>query len=297
MNMLRAGALVGSLVAGPAMAADMPLKAPPPPLPVYNWTGCYVAAGGGYGLFNQDRDIIAEVTDPAGAGTTLAYAVSAPAGAVLFPNQTEGGRGWLATAQFGCDYQFAGPFGGNWVIGAFVDGDWSDLRGDHGLFNDMFSGEQRLRSSWAVGGRIGWLVTPTLLTYFTGGYTQASFSEVDYTNNFTAAAFAAVNGGIAIAIASSGPPGLQLAAQRYDGFFVGGGAEYAIGWWPGLFWKTEYRFSDYRTQTVSINCVNAVLCGTAGPTGLAERIHPYVQTVRSELVWRFNWGGPVRAGY
>src|SRR5262249_42313719 len=37
------------------MAADMPLKAPaPPPAPVYNWTGCYVKGGGGYGMWNQD---------------------------------------------------------------------------------------------------------------------------------------------------------------------------------------------------------------------------------------------------
>jgi hypothetical protein len=26
-----------------------------------------------------------------------------------------------------------------------------------------------------VGGRIGWLVTPSLLTYFSAGYTQANF--------------------------------------------------------------------------------------------------------------------------
>jgi hypothetical protein len=50
----------------------------------------------------------------------------------------------------------------------------------------------------------------------------------------------------------------------------------------GLFWKSEYRFADFRS---------------IGP-GLAERTHPCVQTVRTELVWRFNFGkGPVRAAY
>jgi hypothetical protein len=28
----------------------------------------------------------------------------------------------------------------------------------------------------------GWLVTPNLLTYFSGGYTQATFDRIDYTN-------------------------------------------------------------------------------------------------------------------
>jgi outer membrane immunogenic protein len=42
-------------MAAPAFAADMPVKAPlsraPPPIAVYNWTGCYVGGhiGGGWG--------------------------------------------------------------------------------------------------------------------------------------------------------------------------------------------------------------------------------------------------------
>jgi outer membrane immunogenic protein len=36
---------VAAALATPAMAADMPLKAPPPPIPVFTWTGVY---GGGF---------------------------------------------------------------------------------------------------------------------------------------------------------------------------------------------------------------------------------------------------------
>ena len=43
---------LATLVAGPAMAADMPVKArvykAPPPVVVYNWTGFYVGANVGY---------------------------------------------------------------------------------------------------------------------------------------------------------------------------------------------------------------------------------------------------------
>ena len=292
--LLMAGA-IAALAAGPAGAADLVSKAPPPPPSalVYNWTGCYVGAGLGYGMFNQDRQVVSDFPNVV-HGDNLIMVNGNPPGITLSINETLGGRGWLATAQFGCDYQFAN----NWVIGAFVDGDWSRIHGDQGLFG-AYSGEAQLRSSWTVGGRIGWLVTPTLLAYVSGGVTEARFREVDFVNNSTAAILLLDN----FLLIGNGAPGLQLGAQRYNGFFIGGGTEYAIDWWPGLFWKSEYRFADYRSATTSINCVNAALFGAiwVGPTGISERIHTYVQTVRTELVWRFNWGeigkGPVRAAY
>src|SRR5437899_3337111 len=54
------------LAAGSAVAADMrmPVKAPPPvaPLAAYNWTGCYVGAGGGYGMFDQESRFVSGQT-------------------------------------------------------------------------------------------------------------------------------------------------------------------------------------------------------------------------------------------
>jgi outer membrane immunogenic protein len=268
--------LIALSAGGSALAADMAVRARPlpPPPPVYNWTGCYVAAGYGYGLFNRDREVVSP-------GQTLQAPpfISVIEADPLFPKETFGGRGWLGTAQFGCDYQFASK----WVIGAFVDGDWTNIRGDQSLFA-TFRGEAQLRWSWAVGGRIGWLVTPSLLTYFSAGYTQAKFDEVNYVNS----ARLSLNqpSPQAIIDAEAGAT-LQLASQKYDGFFIGGGTEYAFQWWPGLFWKTEYRFADYRSKTTPIICTCESV--SAGP-GLFERIHPYVQTVRTELVWRFGWG-------
>jgi len=288
--------MLAALVAGPAMAADMPVKARPlpPPPPVYNWTGCYVGVGVGYGMFNQDRDVIS-LGRFAAAGPNPPTAVAVTVAIdPLFSKETFGGRGWLGTAQFGCDYQFVGPFGGNWVIGAFIDGDWTNIRGDQSIFAS-FRGEAQLRSSWAVGGRIGWLVTPNLLTFFSAGYTQANFDEVNYVNGAQTALAVQLAPGTNFALAAFPGAIFQRESQRYSGFFLGGGTEYAIQWWPGLFWKTEYRFADYRSETTPLICIT---CTVAVGPGLAERVHPYVQTVRSELVWRFNWGkGPVRAAY
>ena len=248
-----------------------------------NWTGCYVAAGGGYGMYNRDRVVVVDQRTNVGGGLNpITILTVAPPGTVFTPNETFGGHGWLLTAQFGCDLQF----GQTWVVGGFVDGDWSNMRGNRSLFG-AFAGEERLKSSWAFGGRIGYLPTPALLAFVSAGYTGARFDEVNYLNGTTIAFNVPL-----LAVVNAGPGAtLQLLSERYNGFFIGGGAEYAIGWLPGLFWKTEYRFADYRTKSTQIRCPGC--SGLAGGelTGLVERNNVYTQTLRTALVWRFNFGG------
>jgi outer membrane immunogenic protein len=53
MKHLLGGLAVAAMIAGPAMAADMPAKAPvykavPPPVIYDPWTGFYLGANGGY---------------------------------------------------------------------------------------------------------------------------------------------------------------------------------------------------------------------------------------------------------
>ena len=75
--------------AGSALAADLgraPIYKAPAPVAVANWTGCYIGAGGGYGMFNQDHRTL----DPAG------IPFAGQAGTV-----TTGGRGWFGTVQAG----------------------------------------------------------------------------------------------------------------------------------------------------------------------------------------------------
>jgi outer membrane immunogenic protein len=257
-------------LSAPALAADMAAKAPMMPAPVAtgpSWTGCYVGGGWGYGMTNNESFL---VTDPGlvRASTDL----------------TQGGRGWLATVQGGCDFQFAlGGFGNRFVAGAFVDGDWTNIRGNHtgdnpGIVGLSAVGTQTLNSQWAVGARAGYLITPSLLTYVSGGWSQANFSGATYRTQ-----------GII-----GGPlTGDHINSQTYNGWFIGTGDEYALNFLPGLFWKTEYRFTSFDSKDVP------VLVNTTGlSNGFRERTHIYEQTIRSELVYRFNWGGaPVAARY
>jgi outer membrane immunogenic protein len=243
---------ISLLLAGTAAAADLrrpaPVKAPgPAPVVTYNWTGCYVGAGGGYGMWNQEVQFIND-----GVADGLSNDV--------------GGRGWFGTVQVGCDYQI----GSNIVIGAFADYDFSGLKGDWS--NGALVGEEKHKSSWAAGGRIGWLPFPQLLTFVSGGYTEARFD------------------GFNLALSNGTPTLLSVAKHTYSGWFIGTGYEYGIGFLPGLFWKTEYRFADYGSENVAL-LNNGVVSSDSYDQ------HKYIHTVRSELVWRFNWGGPVVARY
>jgi outer membrane immunogenic protein len=239
-----------------ASAADMPLKAPPPPPPAPTWTGCYLSAGVGYGMFDDKRGVSFSNTDPT----------------PIRPNSTSGGQGWLGAFGGGCDYQFAGSAGlwGPLVIGVF--GDW-DPAGISGLAEDpsdsFKSGNQNISSAWFVGARAGIVVLPGLLGYIDGGFTQAHVDAIS---------FAPLGGcgGTCFDILPSANP---------SGGFVGGGYEYALPWlFHGLFWKTEYRFAFYDNYDQ-----NYIHFGTPGQRVVHNSLD--VQTVTSSLVWRFNWMG------
>ena len=69
------------------------------------------------------------------------------------------------------------------------------------------------KESWAaaVGGRIGLLIAPQILTYVNGGWTSTRFDAVNF------------------------PPGVvTLPAHTFSGGFIGGGTEIAVAAVPGL---------------------------------------------------------------
>ena len=186
-----------------------------------------------------------------------------------------GGRGWFGTVQVGCDYQIAPSI----VIGAFGDYDFGSIKGDmaHG-FGGI--GRRRRREAQVVMGggrpyRLGPVVVQQFMVYVSGGYTQARFADVNFR-----------------IIGGDAPTAFSVGKNTYDGWFIGTGYEYGLGFLPGLFWKTEYRFARLRRRESS----RFSLAGLplAGNFVNSEK---YVHTVRSEIVWRFNFGGPVVARY
>src|ERR1700688_4075639 len=123
MKTLLAVSLAGlALVSGSALAADLPpapqvYKAPAVVAPAYSWSGFYLNAGGGYGMWNAD---------------TQSFLL--PSGACLscFVN-TFGGRGYFGTGGGGFDYQVGGLGMGAWnpmiVVGLMADYNFESFKG------------------------------------------------------------------------------------------------------------------------------------------------------------------------
>ncbi|WP_291852861.1 outer membrane beta-barrel protein [Bradyrhizobium sp.] len=244
---------------GPALAADMAAKAPMRAAPVAyapSWTGCYIGGGGGYSMYNAETRQV----DP----TT---------GAFVAHQGDAGGRGYFGNVQVGCDYQF----GGNFVFGAFGDYSFMDVDGDKIGPPLVFGvGSLKQDSAWAVGGRVGYLITPSVLSYFSGGWTQSHFDQVNYRNPLT------------LALSGTALPG-----ATYDGWFLGSGIEHSLSFLPGLYLKTEYRFSQFERKQL-----NNIVTATGAASGTAETVKPYTHSVLTSLVYRFNWGGaPVSGRY
>jgi outer membrane immunogenic protein len=246
---------------GSALAADLPArtysKAPVIVPPAYSWTGFYIFGGGGYGMWNSDSY---PTFFPSGTPTTALQ-------------QRYGGSGYFGTVGAGYDWQF----NGSWVAGIFGDGTFGSIKGTiadpiPGVAG--ISGNEKLQDMWAAGVRVGYLVAPNVYSYVNGGYTGSHWSGTTLAFNF------------------SGTPDRTTGSFDRQGWFVGGGVENSLGWFgPGWFMKTEYRASEF--NRIDIN--QLTLAGTPTPFGISFK--PWVQTVSTSLVYRFNWSGPVVAKY
>jgi outer membrane immunogenic protein len=236
---------------GSAVAADLPARTytkAPALTPVYNWTGFYIFGGGGYGMWDANQD------------------TRTAAGTILTISQKTGGDGFFGTVGAGYDWQVSQ----SWVGGVFADGQFGSIRGT--MVDPLFglSGNEKDRTNWAAGVRLGYLVAPTVLSYVNGGYSGASFSS-------------------ATLLTTGGVPITTTPSFHRDGWFVGGGVENQLGmlgFGPGWFMKTEYRAAQYSR----INLPETIVA-TGALSPFVTTFKPLVQTVSTSLVYRFNWSG------
>jgi outer membrane immunogenic protein len=247
----------------PAFAADMAAKAPMRQAPVAyapSWTGFYIFGGAGGGLWAADSNV-----------------QTFPGGGALTRDQRLGGSGWFGTVGIGYDWQFS-----NWVAGIFADGQFGEIRGSLSDPNFFTEGREKLRTSYTGGVRLGYLVAPNVLSYVNAGYSGSEWSGTTQ--------FDLTPGGAAVSTTPS---------FHRDGFFVGGGVENNLNIFgisaPGWFMKTEYRSAFYDRITLPETFTPAF---GGGATGTAVTFKPWVQTISTSLVYRFNWSGaPIAARY
>jgi outer membrane immunogenic protein len=249
---------------GSAMAADLaprPYVKAPPPLMAPSWTGFYIFGGGGGGIWDGND-----------------YSRLTATGAPLSINQRGGGDGWFGTVGLGYDWQF----NGNWVFGLLADGQFGSLRGnisDSTFPTGSLTSTEKMQDAWAAGARLGYLVAPNVLSYVNGGYSGSHWSGTTLYGS---------NSGI--------PAGLHTNSFNVNGAFVGGGFENNLNIFgisaPGWFMKTEYRAAYYGNKNL-----HEIVDGTNIPFGRDIAFKPFVQTISTSLVYRFNWTGPVVAKY
>jgi outer membrane immunogenic protein len=222
-----------SLAAGlrPSAAADLPVKARPLAVAVYDWTGLYVGVHGGEGWGSKD--------------------ISAPpfpfGGAVITPAASSNSiSGWLAGGQVGYNFQ-GGPgiFGGRWVIGGEAQVSWSRLDDTVscsavvaipgvGAVPLSVNCSSKVDSLGTIALRLG-SAFDRILVYSKVG---AAWTHDKYQDDVTTPAFA--------------PLSFTGSETRW-GWMVGAGIEYAFGNnWSG---KIEYDYLGLGTETVRYSSV------------------------------------------
>jgi len=297
---------------GRGFAADLPLKALPPAVAAFSWTGFYVGGNVGYSWGNSDNDwsVLNPIFFPGGSincGSVASIGVCAA---------TDSNKltGVIGGVQAGYNWQTA-----NLVFGIETDIQASCQKGSQ-IFNATFplpifapfdrssaTAQYTEKLLWfgTLRGRAGVTVN-NLLVYATGGL---AYGEVSTDGSITTSG-GNING---LGFAPNCPPGgfvsgCALAAWSNHvtraGWTLGAGFEYAIAA-TGWSWKVEYLHVDlgratttFPTNATCFAALNSPGC-TVTSAGIGS-IHSGItdEIVRFGINYKFGWGNaPVVARY
>ena len=224
------------------------------------------------------------------------------------------------------DYQFA-P---RWVVGGFVDADWSNVSGHAKQAEDSSIAfacdnpgncenqplgsfapsngtiDTKVSTDWniSVGGRIGWLANQGTLLYLLAAYTHADLSDAQVKVSIP-------DPSDLVGVLLGGPPGsspfptsntslLVKLPDSLDGWSLGGGAEAKLGGPWSL--KLEYRWTHLEGGSGRANSDVSQCCFEGRDSGgnqLFRNINSNAsanfdadeQTVRGALAYHFWSGG------
>lgn len=216
MNRLLSGLVLSAVLATPVMAADlparMPVKAPPPIVTVYSWTGCYIGGHAGWAWGDKNIERV--------AGNPLAASYN------------HNVDGFLIGGQIGCNVWQRD----RWVLGIEAQVSWTDLNGSAAFDPNITAQTSGFKTDadWmgSIAGRLGYAfgATGQTLIFVKGG---AAFIHESFQATSPIAA-----------LTYSDSKDLRW------GWMVGGGFEHALsGPWSI---KGEYNYNDFGTQTRSL---------------------------------------------
>jgi outer membrane immunogenic protein len=302
MKYLCAGAAVTLMMIGPAAAADLPVKAavkvPPPAL---SWTGFYLGANLGYGWGRTGSQV--DSFDPNGSDGFLSGTANGWFNVDQFTSSLRH-SGVLGGAQAGYNWQFS-----NWVGGIETDIQYADLRGSSrstlflqpGSFGNTFpfTNDTARTLQWfgTLRGRLGFLATPNLLLYGTGGLaygeTRASGTisiapPPGFSNSTSVGGLSCAATGPATTVCYSGS-----GSRTSVGWAAGAGGEYKLSAnWSA---KLEYLHVELPGQTITMT--------SPSPPSAAGLFINYrfdresVDIVRVGVNYQFSSAAPLVAKY
>jgi outer membrane immunogenic protein len=294
------------------------------------WTGFYGGLNAGYGFGTSDN-----VYTRAGGNldNLAALAALAPPGfltGAIVPGGTAlansgmasvNQNGFIGGGQIGYNYQW----GSNFVVGLEADIDGAGIRGSggyNGAYTDAVSvtGAPVTLSRLAVGGgqinagvdwmgtvrgRVGYLFTPSMLVFATGGLAYGGV-HADAVNSANMSVSATVAG---VQLATIGFPTGTGSANFSDtrvGWTVGGGLEWMF--MPSWSLKAEALYYDLGSATFASSPVSAVspvaIAGLGGVLGgilggAPQMVNTPYHTVsyagviaRVGVNYHFNWSAP-----
>ena len=194
--------LAALAMAAPALAADMAVKAPPPPVvvPIYNWTGFYIGANGGWGQSHNCWDFV-------------------PVAGAVIPGGCSDRSGGLIGGQLGYRWQT-----GQFVFGLEGQGDWADLSSSRvSLINPLFSTQTKTDGLGLFTGQIGYAWNASLF-YLKGGAAVTS-NRFDILNTLGGGSVASASstrwgGAVGVGWEFGFTPNWSFGAE-YDHLFMG----------------------------------------------------------------------------
>lgn len=271
------GCITAAAFAQLAAAADLPRKAPayapPPPAPVYSWTGWYVGlnAGGGWGNNDPiDNSVTSAFCDTGFVGCVAPRNSFSNAAAAAVPGQfNTRQQGFIGGGQIGYNFQ-SGPV----VWGVETDFQGANIKGSDSQAVTVVpvgfpafpitvagTGSQKLDWFGTLRGRLGWLPANPLLVYATGGL---AYGHVSLNTSFAQGP-----------VYPSFDPILPVFASTSEtraGWTIGAGLEWMFA--PNWTVKGEYLYYDLGHVSVAPPPLTVTVGGTVFTAiGISSEAH------------------------
>lgn len=237
---LLGGVALPVLIAAPAMAADLPVKAPPiaPASATQNWSGFYVGANaGGTWAYSGDPTTAASCAAAPGFAGGSYFACGDIAAINALGTGSMSGTGFTGGAQAGYNWQINSTVVGiETDFGAFGAKASRMAAGNLPVAGSLATVTESVDANWlfTARGRLGWVFN-NLLAYVTGGLAVTHLKSSDsYVDNL---------GGF-------GPGfGAWSASETKAGWTLGAGAEYALN--RNWSVRAEYLYVRFDSITAS----------------------------------------------